>query len=66
MDDLDIEVVFVYAAIAQIDNDLLRRLAGVLQHNRGLLQLPVQDMSVVGISGKGSCPDDQPALVDCL
>lgn len=63
MDDLDIGVVFVHAAIAQIDNDLLRRLASVLQQNRGLLQLPVQDMPVVGISGKGSRADDQPAPV---
>ena len=63
VDDLDIGVVFINAAIAQIDNDLLRRLARVLQQNRGLLQLPVEDVSVVRIPRKGSRADDQPALV---
>ena len=63
VDDLNIGVVFINAAIAQIDNDLLRRLARVLQQNRGLLQLPVEDVSVVRIPRKGSRADDQPALV---
>jgi len=63
MDDVHAGVVAIHPAKAQIDDDLLGRLAGVLQQDAGLFQLLSEDVSVVRIARKGARPDHQAAPV---
>ena len=63
MDDLHRRVVLIHSPVAQIDDHLFRGFAGVLQQYRGLLQLLIEHMPVVGVAGEGACAHHQTALV---
>lgn len=59
--DLDARVVCVDTAIAEIDDDLLRCSAGVLEQDARLLELRSQDVSVLRVSGEGVSERHKPA-----
>lgn len=63
VDDLHPGVVVIHAPEAQIDDDRLGGLGGVLQEDGGLFQLLAEDVPVVRVPGEGLCRDHQAALV---
>lgn len=60
MDNLNIRVVSIRAAMAKIGDDLLRRVPDVFQKDRCLLKLLSWKIPVVRVAGIAACADDQP------
>ena len=59
--DLDLWVVPIDPAKAQIDHHLFRHGTRVFEQKTGLLQLLAKDVSVIGIAGEGARSHHQPA-----
>src|SRR5690606_42146826 len=59
MDDLDARVVRIDTAITEIDNDLLRCAADVLEKNARLLELRRQGVPVVRVARESARTDDE-------
>jgi len=63
VNDLDVRIFTIDAAVAQIDEDLLGWFAGIFKQDTGLLQLRRENVTVVRVAGEGPGADDQTTLV---
>ena len=63
MNDFHFWIVTIHATKSQINHHLLWLASDIFEQNAGLLQLRRENVTVVGIAGKGSCPNHQATLV---